>query len=160
MPFREAWLGIGGTLLVLGLGVGEPAIVVVGLVIIVLGGVGRYWSNHLFDRVTLESRLGERRSFIGESVPLDVTLENRKPLPLPWYEWRIGVIESLPVENEALAASAAPGLHWIVRRGARVVPAAAVAVHAQAARAGIPPGRRLDAAVGGPDGRVPADAFQ
>lgn len=118
MPFRDAWLPVGGFLLLVGFAAEQPAIVVVGLVIIVLGGISRYWSRHLFDRLTFKRWTRERRSFIGDAVTLNVSLENRKPLPLPWYEWRLGLAEALPVENEALAAAASPGLKWIVRRGA------------------------------------------
>jgi uncharacterized protein (DUF58 family) len=118
MPFRDAWLAVGGFLLLVGFAAAQPAIVVVGLVIIVLGGISRYWSRHLFDRLTFKSSMRERRSFIGEPVTLNVSLENRKPLPLPWYEWRLGLVEALPVEGEAMAAAASPGLKWIVRRGA------------------------------------------
>lgn len=118
MPFRDAWLAVGGLLLLVGFAAAQPAIVVVGLVIIVLGGISRYWSRHIFDRLTFKRGMRERRSFIGEAVTLNVSLENRKPLPLPWYEWRLGLVEALPVEGEAMAAAASPGLKWVVRRGA------------------------------------------
>src|SRR6185503_13487536 len=55
---------------------------------------------------------------VGEGVGMSVELVNRKPLPLPWYEWRIGLVEQLPIEGESLAGAAAPGLSWLVRRGA------------------------------------------
>jgi uncharacterized protein (DUF58 family) len=118
MPFRDAWLYIGGLLVFAGFAAAEPAIAAVGVVIIVLGAVSRYWSRHLFDRVVLKRTLGERRAFIGEDVSLAVELVNRKPLPLPWYEWRIALVEQLPVQEEMLAGAAAPGLSWLVRRGA------------------------------------------
>jgi uncharacterized protein (DUF58 family) len=118
VPFREAWLWVGGLLLFVGFAAAEPAIAAVGVVIIVLGGVSRYWSRHLFDRVRLERTLPERRGFVGESMKLQVELENKKPLPMPWYEWRIGLAEQLPVEREQLAGAAAPGLNWLVKRGA------------------------------------------
>jgi uncharacterized protein (DUF58 family) len=118
MPFRDAWLIIGGFVLVVGLSAAQPPIAIVGLVIIALGGASRYWSRHLFDRVSFTHRLAERRAFQGETVALSVTLENRKPLPLPWYEWRFGVIDGIEVTDESMAAAAAPGMKWIVRRGA------------------------------------------
>lgn len=118
MPFRDAWLYIGGLLLFAGFAAAEPAIAAVGVVIIVLGAVSRYWSRHLFDRVVLRRTLAERRAFVGEAVAMNVELINRKPLPLPWYEWRIGLVEQLPIEGESLAGAAAPGLSWLVRRGA------------------------------------------
>lgn len=118
MPFRDLSLVVGGVLFVAGFAASQPAIASVGLVIIVLGWVGRYWSRHLFDRVTLRRTPAETRVFIGEKVPLNVELTNRKPLPLPWYEWRLGLSEHLAVDGEHLAAAAVPGQKWLVRRGA------------------------------------------
>ncbi len=118
MPFRDAWLLIGGLLVLAGFGAAEPAITGTGFVVILVGGVGRYWGRRLFDGVHLRRTPGERRVFIGEEVALGVELENRKLLPLPWFEWRLGVADSLAVENENLAAAVVPGRSWIVRRGA------------------------------------------
>ncbi|MCL4240918.1 MAG: DUF58 domain-containing protein [Dehalococcoidia bacterium] len=118
MPFRDLSLVVGGVLFVAGFAASQPEIASVGLVIIVLGWVGRYWSRHLFDRVTLHRKPSETRVFIGEKVPLTVELTNRKPLPLPWYEWRLALSEHLSVEKEHLAAAAVPGQKWLVRRGA------------------------------------------
>jgi uncharacterized protein (DUF58 family) len=118
VPFREAWIAVGLLLVALGFAVGEPVIAAVGFVIIVIGGIARYWHRHLWDRVQLVARLSERRAFSGEEVRLDVTLANRKLLPLPWFEWRMAVAGPFDVPGEHLAAAAAPGTSWIVRRGA------------------------------------------
>ncbi len=118
MPFREAWLVVGVLLFLIGFAAAQPSIAGVGLVIVVLGGVARFWSKHLFDRVTLKRQTAENRVFIGEKVPLSVELANEKLLPLPWYEWRLAVSEDLPVEGEHLASAAVPGMKWLHRRGA------------------------------------------
>ena len=118
MPFREAWIIIGSFLILIGFGVAEPVIAGVGFVILVIGAVTRFWSQHLFDRVSFTARTSEKRAFIGETVSIDVELENRKLLPLPWYSWRYAVAEQIAVPKETLAASAAPGSSWITRRGA------------------------------------------
>ncbi len=118
MPFREAWITVGLVLVALGFAVAEPVIAAVGFVVMVIGAIARYWSRHLWDRVELPARLSERRAFSGEEVRLDVTLANRKLLPLPWFEWRMAVAGPFEVPGEHLAAAAAPGTSWIVRRGA------------------------------------------
>jgi uncharacterized protein (DUF58 family) len=118
VPFRDSWPVIGGLLFVVGFGAGLPLVALVGLGVMVLGIGSRWWANHLFDRVILRRRLGEHRAFIDEQVLLEVELENRKLLPLPWFEWRLALGERLRVAGERLAASAVPGLHYLVRRGA------------------------------------------
>ncbi len=118
MPFRDAWLLIGGLLVLAGFAAAELAISGTGFVVIIVGGVGRYWGRRLFEGVQLRRTLGEHRAFIGESVALDVDLENRKWLPLPWFEWRLGVADVVEVEGESLAAAVVPGRSWIVKRGA------------------------------------------
>jgi uncharacterized protein (DUF58 family) len=118
MPFRDAWLLIGGLLVFVGFGASQPVISGVGFVIIIVGGIARFWSRHAFTRVALRRRLGEHRMFIGEPVSLDVELENRKALPLPWFQWRLALSEPLSIDDEELASHAVPGSSWLVRRGA------------------------------------------
>ncbi len=118
MPFRDAWLPVGALLILVGFAASQPVISAVGFVVLLIGGISRFWSRHLFDRVSLRRDLAERRVFIGETVPLAIELENRKALPLPWFEWRLALADPLEVEGESLAAHAVPGLSWLVRRGA------------------------------------------
>lgn len=118
MPFRDAWLLVGGALALIGFGVAEPVVSAVGFLVIVIGGVSRYWSHHLFDRTAFSTTLSEHRTFIDEQVTLDVELVNRKPLPLPWYEWRMALADSIHVKDETLAAAVVPGLSWLYRKGA------------------------------------------
>jgi uncharacterized protein (DUF58 family) len=117
MPFRESWLIVGIGLALVGFAASEPVISAVGFVVILVGGVSRYWSKHIFTRVKLEPRLAEHRTFIGEPVRLDVELENRKALPLPWYTWRMAVSDPIEAKDEHLGASASPGLSFLQRRG-------------------------------------------
>ena len=66
MPFRESWILIGGILIVIGYTLAMPTMAGVGFVIFVIGGVSRYWSRHLFDRVSFTRRLNVSRVFIDE----------------------------------------------------------------------------------------------
>lgn len=117
MPLREMWLFLGSVLTLIGLAAGSTVVAATGLVILTVGAMVRFWSNHLFDRLTLTRTLGERRAFVDEPVNFSVELENKKLLPLPWYVWRIGVADHTKVAGENLSASAAPGLSYLVRRG-------------------------------------------
>lgn len=118
MPFRDAWVLIGVLLIFIGYGIAEPIVLALGFVIFVIGGITRFWSRHIFDRVTLSRSIENNRVFLGEAATLSVSLENKKVLPLPWYEWRLALGDTYKVEGEALSASVAPGSSWLVRRGA------------------------------------------
>lgn len=118
MPFRDAWLIVGGLLVFVGYGVAEPAIMAVGFVILLIGGGTRLWAKHLFDRVTFERSTNDQRVFLGEPITLAVTLRNAKILPLPWYEWRLALADTFLVDGEMLASSAVPGASFLVRKGA------------------------------------------
>ena len=104
----------------MGLTVSQPPIAMSGsVVIIALGGMSRYWSRHLFDRVRFEHRPAN----VAPSG--DVALPSRSKTPSPsdalvpvavWAE------EELEVEDEPWLAGG-PGMNWLFRRGARVVSA-------------------------------------
>jgi len=118
MPFRDAWLLVGPMLVLVGFAAAQPVISAVGFMIILVGGGSRLWSRHLFDGFTLRRSLGERRVFIGEDVDLTLEMENAKLLPLPWYEWRLAIADSISVHGERLASALVPGSNWMIRRGA------------------------------------------
>ena len=118
MPFRSLWLLVGPALAIVGFASGEPIITGVGLIVVLVGAGSRFWANHLFDRVSLRISLSEDHVFLDESLTLTVELENRKILPLPWFEWRVAVAEVLKADGEQLASSSSPGWSWIWRRGA------------------------------------------
>ncbi|MCC7366504.1 MAG: DUF58 domain-containing protein [Dehalococcoidia bacterium] len=117
MPFRDTWLVVGVLLVLIGFGAQQPPISAVGFIVLLVGGVSRYWSRHLFDRVVLRRHFGETRAFIGEPIAMRLELANPKVLPLPWYEWRLAMGDPLTVDGEHLAAAAVPGLSWLTRRG-------------------------------------------
>ena len=118
MPFREVWLLAGPVLIGVGAGTGQPMVTGIGVVILIVGAMSRLWAHYLFRRVRVRSSLSETRAFQGESVDLRFELENRKLLPLPWFDLRLAISEELEVEGEAPVSASAPGVSWLTRRGA------------------------------------------
>ncbi len=118
MWFRDTWLHIGTVLVLVGFGASQPLVAGVGFVLILMGLVGQYWSKHLFDRLTFVQTPSQHRGFIDEAISLDIELANQKLLPLPWYEWRLSLVEQWAVAGERLTPGSAPGTNWLTRRGA------------------------------------------
>ena len=117
MPFRDAWLVIGALLVLLGFGTGEPVMAAVGFVVLIVGGVSRFWSKRLFDRTALTRSLSQRRAFADEKIGLHVELANRKVIPLPWYTWSLALADHITVDGESLGGTVVPGLSWLARKG-------------------------------------------
>ena len=118
MVFRDLWLLAGPVLIGVGAGTGQPMVTGIGVVVLIVGALSRLWARHLFDRVSVRTELSEIRAFQGEEVELRVELENRKPLPLPWFDLRLTLSDELEIEGETAASASAPGLSWLMRRGA------------------------------------------
>ena len=118
MVFRDLWLLAGPVLIGVGAGTGQPMVTGIGVVVLIVGALSRLWARYLFRRVNVRTELSEIRAFQGEEVELRVELENRKPLPLPWFDLRLTLSDELQVEGETPASASAPGLSWLMRRGA------------------------------------------
>ncbi|MXY36860.1 MAG: DUF58 domain-containing protein [Dehalococcoidia bacterium] len=118
MVFRDLWLLAGPVLIGVGAGTGQPMVTGIGVVVLIVGAISRLWARYIFRRVNVSSSLSEARAFQGEQVELRFEIENRKPLPLPWFDLRVAISEELEIEGEELPAASAPGLNWLTRRGA------------------------------------------
>ena len=118
MPFRELWLLAGPILIGVGVGTGQPMVTGIGVVVLIVGALSRLWARYLFRRVQVRSSLSETRAFQGEPVELRFELENRKLLPLPWFDLRVAISDGLEVEGETPVSASAPGVSWLTRRGA------------------------------------------
>ncbi len=118
MVFRDLWLLAGPVLIGVGAGTGQPMVTGIGVVVLIVGALSRLWARYLFRRVSVRNELSEIRAFQGEEVELRVELENRKPLPLPWFDLRLTLSDELEIEGETPASASAPGLSWLMRRGA------------------------------------------
>ena len=61
-----------------------PGALLVAVVTLLYAWLTRLWTRWGVQRVEYERHLGTSRAVAGDMVPLDVTIWNRKPLPLPW----------------------------------------------------------------------------
>jgi uncharacterized protein (DUF58 family) len=78
------WLALAAAMVAVGAAASAPGLFIVAAATVGYGSLTRVWSRYGMGRVEYERRLGTTRAVAGDSVPLDVTIWNRKPLPLPW----------------------------------------------------------------------------
>lgn len=118
---RDSWLFVSSVLIAIGLLSGSIVIVSLGVLVLGTGGAARLWSRLSLEEVVLTRELSEHRVYVGETVDVKLTLENRKPLPVPWIEVQTGMPRGMPVVDARthIGATGAPVLERQTSLGRR-----------------------------------------
>ena len=89
--FNEAWLILAVVAIIAGLIARQDGLPLLGIFMLVVTGVARVWNHYVLRRVSYHRTLEPRRAFIGETIELTLTVDNRKILPVAWLriedEW-------------------------------------------------------------------------
>jgi uncharacterized protein (DUF58 family) len=94
---------IGGALL------STPALIGVGVIVELVWVLRTLWTRFGLRGVTYERRLASTRVLVGEDMDLELTVRNRKLLPLPWLEVEDYVSEGARFADRALEPAEQPG---------------------------------------------------
>ena len=78
------WFGVALLIALVGAAAAAPGLLLVAAVTLLYGSLTRLWTRFGVRRVEYSRALAATRAVAGDSLPLDVTIWNRKPLPLPW----------------------------------------------------------------------------
>ena len=99
MFFRQVWVMAAVVLTLVGVGLREPGVAAVGILILLTGGLAHSWNKLGLERVQYRRIFPGRRAFVGETVEVAYHLVNRKLLPVPWIDVRDNVPEGMPIIN-------------------------------------------------------------
>ena len=110
----ETWIVAAGLLAFFGIAASSVPLLALGALIFGTGGIARLWSRLALEEVVFSRTLSERRLFVGESVEIRLTIENRKILPVPWLELREQLPRGMEVDGRT-QASTAPGARTLLR---------------------------------------------
>ncbi len=103
---RRPLYGVAALLGVLSFAFGQPVLLLAGLLLLVLAFVPEVWYRWGMRALAVERHPLVNRAEFGETVEVVVTIENRKPLPLPWLEIDDEFAENLPVLGASIHPSA------------------------------------------------------
>jgi uncharacterized protein (DUF58 family) len=76
------WLGYAAGVLVVAALLREPILALLGLAVAVIGLILRLWWDHALDKLSYRRSFSETRAFWGDTVSVELTAENAKPLPI------------------------------------------------------------------------------
>ncbi len=91
------WLALAALLAAVGALAGAPGLLLIAGITLAYGALTRIWTRYGMDRVQYRRSLGTDRAVSGDVVPLDITIWNRKALPLPWIAAEDAVTDGIGV---------------------------------------------------------------
>jgi len=77
----------------------EPIIAAVGALAFVIAMVSRIWAALALEDITIDRTASVNHAFLGDEIEITFTIENKKPLPVPWLEINEYVPRGLLVEG-------------------------------------------------------------
>lgn len=106
--FNFSWIRFAVMMIILGAVVRSNSLIILATMLLVVIPIAWAWNRVSLWRVNYERTLSENRVFVGETVDLNIRLNNRKILPLPWIQIDDRFPLTLPPENKSLAPSHIP----------------------------------------------------
>ena len=94
----ELWVIFLAVVLIVGILADEPWIIAVTVMTGIIAIGARVWARLALEEVRYSRHVAQRYLFPGEETELTLTLENRKPIPVPWLH----VYDEIPKELQAL----------------------------------------------------------
>ena len=106
--FKENWAIFAFLLVLLGLVLGQPALLLMASLFLTVMIVALLWNHSALRRMVYRRTFDEERVFVGETVALTLELVNQKPLPLSWVQVDDRFPEKMPPEGRKLQVSGIP----------------------------------------------------
>lgn len=75
----------------------QPIVAAMGALALVVTVIGRLWSRLSLEEVSHRREITQSHIFAGDEIELTITLENRKPLPVPWIRVRDFIPDGLEI---------------------------------------------------------------
>ncbi len=82
----QGWLLLGAATFVLAVLLRHGGLLLVAVLLLMLYGVSQIWAKYALRRVEYARHLSATHAFCGDEVTFEISLANRKVLPLPWVQ--------------------------------------------------------------------------
>jgi uncharacterized protein (DUF58 family) len=107
--YGQAWVSGAIVVILIGMLVSQPAVTVIGTIVLLTLALAWLWNRHVLDRLVFERRAESDRCFAGERLHVTLRLTNRKLLPMPWVRVEDNVASRVRVRDWEAYQSESPG---------------------------------------------------
>ncbi len=97
---RAIWAPATVIVVLLGVATGEIIVSLVAATVLVAGWAAWTWTRYALNRLESDVQISQNHAFVGETLGLQLRLENRKIIPLTALQVRINLPEILEPSNE------------------------------------------------------------
>jgi uncharacterized protein (DUF58 family) len=104
------WTRLAIVLLLLGLLLRQEALLALPILLLATIGAAAWWNARVLRDVTYRRRTRRTRAFPGETIEIDIEVENNKFLPVPWLRVEDTWPQELPVAEASTPRLTHPGL--------------------------------------------------
>jgi uncharacterized protein (DUF58 family) len=105
---RRPWYWLGLLCIIISIPLHQGLLFVAGLLMIAIGLVPDLWYRFCLTDIIYTRHLSQTHALFGETVTLAISVENRKPLPLPWLAAEDELPDTLPLQGASLEPSYKP----------------------------------------------------
>jgi uncharacterized protein (DUF58 family) len=106
----KGWLLICAALVILAAVLRQGSVLLVAVLLLMVYGVSQVWSKYALSRLEYTRSLSTTHAFFGDEVTFEISLANRKILPLPWVQIEEELDEQLGMPDSLeVAPSHRPG---------------------------------------------------
>jgi uncharacterized protein (DUF58 family) len=89
-----AWLLLTFLILIAAIILKQAPLLIVAVLFFLTSGIARLWSRYSLQRLEYKRKLSSNRVFFGENITFEITITNRKFIPLPWLR----IQEEIPAD--------------------------------------------------------------
>ena len=86
----------------------QGTLLLVGCLLFIVSAVSALWAKYSLRRLDYSRKMSATRAFFGDEVTLELTVANRKLLPLPWLDIREELDEELTPQSVKVSPSYKP----------------------------------------------------
>jgi uncharacterized protein (DUF58 family) len=100
----KSWLLLAAALFVIAVIMRQGILLLVAVLLLILYAVSQIWARYALGRLEYTRHLSTNRAFFGDSVTLELSLANRKILPLPWVHVEEELDEALVLPHAVITS--------------------------------------------------------
>lgn len=111
--WHDLWIVFFAVVIVVGFVIGHAMVIAFGVMGLLAGLISVAWNRLALEELSYQHHLPQHRVFVGEEIPIMVSLTNKKPVPLAWVRVEDEISDALQVVEGDIDLNVRPNVQTI-----------------------------------------------